>query len=76
MIRSFCMYMIVRVQPPLYFAKCILQRGVFVSVYSYIGVWRYHLFDKRDKALRFSCPSVASLRVDIKNAINKINYSS
>ena len=49
------MYMIVRVQPPLCFAKCIQQRGVFVSVYSYIGVWRYHLSDKHDKSLRFSC---------------------
>ena len=31
-IRPFCMYMIVRVQPTLCFAKCIQQRGVFVSV--------------------------------------------
>lgn len=30
------MYMIVRVQPTLCFAKCIQQRGVFVSVYSYM----------------------------------------
>ena len=55
MIRSFCMYMYVFVQPLLYLTRCILQRGVFVSVYSYTGVWRYHLFDKRDKSLRFSC---------------------
>ena len=67
MIRSFCMYMYVFVQPLLYLTKCILQRGVFVSVYSYIGVWRYHLFNKHDKTLRFSYLPMAPWRIGIKN---------
>ena len=55
-IRSFCLYIIVCVQPPQYFAKCIQTAwGICFYVHSYDGVWRYQLFDERDKSLRFSC---------------------
>ena len=53
--RSFCLY-IPQVQPTLCFTRYIRQRGVFVSQFIFLrGVWRYQIFDERDKSLRFSC---------------------
>ena len=53
--RSFCLY-IPQVQPTLYLTRYIRQRGVFVSQFIFLrGVWRYQIFDERDKSLRFSC---------------------
>ena len=52
--RSFCLY-IPQVQP------CCTPRGIYDSVgYLFLssfsrGVWRYQMYDERDKSLRFSC---------------------